>query len=157
MKVDGNVTMIGAQAAVYATLNDPEVLRQCLPDCEKFDEVAPGRYETIMKAGVAGMRGTFAGTVTLSDATPPDAYTLTVEGTFSGGFARSGGGGSTGTALDPAAALQGQLTLDEPIDLLRLNASVPDPGYLRVVALEAYDAAEGWTIGNLDGESDVAD
>ncbi|WP_100501044.1 transglutaminase-like domain-containing protein [Geodermatophilus chilensis] len=82
--------------------------------------------------------------------------TLT-EGSFSGGFGRGGGGGSTGTALDPAAALQGQLTLDEPVDLLQLNASVPDPGYLRVVALEAYDAAEGWTIGNLDGETGVAD
>jgi hypothetical protein len=81
--------------------------------------------------------------------------TLT-EGTFSGGLGR-GGGGSTGTALDPAAALQGQLTLDEPVDLLRLDASVPDPGYLRVVALEVYDATEGWTIGNLDGETAVAD
>ncbi|MGY1679458.1 transglutaminaseTgpA domain-containing protein [Geodermatophilus sp. SYSU D01176] len=79
--------------------------------------------------------------------------TLT-EGAFSG-FGR-GGGGSTGTALDPAAALQGQLTLDEPVELLRVNASVPDPGYLRVVALEVYDAAEGWTIGNLDGETAVA-
>ncbi|SDO68525.1 transglutaminase-like domain-containing protein [Geodermatophilus sp. DSM 45219] len=82
--------------------------------------------------------------------------TLT-EGAFSGGFGRGGGGGSTGTALDPAAALQGQLTLDEPVDLLRVNASVPDPGHLRVVALEVYDADEGWTIGNLDGESTVGD
>ncbi len=82
--------------------------------------------------------------------------TLT-EGTFPGGFGRGGGGSSTGTALDPAAALQGQLTLDEPVDLLRLNASVPDPGYLRVVALEVYGTAEGWTIGNLDGETGVAD
>jgi carbon monoxide dehydrogenase subunit G len=91
MKVDGNVTMNGEQAAVYAKLSDPEVLRQCLPGCEKFDEVSPGRYETIMKAGVAGIRGTFTGTVTLSDTTPPDSYTLTVEGTFSGGFVKGVG------------------------------------------------------------------
>jgi hypothetical protein len=82
--------------------------------------------------------------------------TLT-EGTFSGGFGRGSGGGSTGTALDPAAALQGQLTLEEPIDLLRVQASVPDPGYLRVVALEVYDTEDGWTVGNLDGETSVAD
>ncbi|MBB3082091.1 transglutaminaseTgpA domain-containing protein [Geodermatophilus sabuli] len=81
--------------------------------------------------------------------------TLT-EGTFAGGIGR-GIGGSTGTALDPAAALQGQLTLDEPIDLLRVQASVDDPGYLRVVALEAYDAEDGWSVGNLDGETAVAD
>jgi uncharacterized protein len=91
MKVDGNVTMSGQQAAVYEKLSNPDVLRQCLPGCEKFDEVAPGRYETIMKAGVAGIRGTFNGTVTLSDANPPDSYTLTVEGTFSGGFVKGVG------------------------------------------------------------------
>ena len=91
MKVDGNVTMDGSQQAVYDTLNNPDVLRQCLPGCEKFDEVAPGRYETIMKAGVAGIRGTFTGTVTLSDANPPDSYTLTVDGTFSGGFVKGVG------------------------------------------------------------------
>jgi len=91
MKVDGTITIAGAQRAVYATLNDPEVLRQCLPGCEKFDEVGTGRYDAILKAGIAGMRGTFVGTVTLSDAAPPDAYTLTVEGTFSGGFVKGVG------------------------------------------------------------------
>lgn len=91
MKVDGNVTMNGPQAAVYDKLSNPEVLRQCLPGCEKFDEVAPGRYETVMKAGVAGIRGTFTGTVTLSDANPPNSYTLTVEGSFSGGFVKGVG------------------------------------------------------------------
>jgi carbon monoxide dehydrogenase subunit G len=91
MKVDGTVTMNGPQAAVYETLSNPEVLRQCLPGCEKFDEVGPGRYETILKAGVAGIRGTFTGTVTLSEANPPDSYTLTVEGSFSGGFVKGVG------------------------------------------------------------------
>ncbi|WP_436705294.1 transglutaminaseTgpA domain-containing protein [Geodermatophilus sp. CPCC 205761] len=77
------------------------------------------------------------------------------EGTFADGFGP--GGSSTGTSLDPAAALQGQLTLDEPIDLLRVDASVDDPGYLRVVALDVYDAEEGWSVGNLDGETSVGD
>ncbi|SDD12346.1 Transglutaminase-like superfamily protein [Geodermatophilus telluris] len=67
-----------------------------------------------------------------------------------------GGGGATGTALDPAAALQGQLTLPEPIDLLQVDSSVLDPGYLRVVTLDVYDAEAGWTLGNLDGEASVA-
>ncbi|MGY1666274.1 transglutaminase TgpA family protein [Geodermatophilus sp. SYSU D00696] len=79
------------------------------------------------------------------------------EGRLAAGFGPGGtGGGSTGTALDAAAALQGQLTLPEPIALLRVDASVPDPGYLRVVTLDVYDVEEGWTIGNLDGEASVA-
>jgi carbon monoxide dehydrogenase subunit G len=91
MKVDGNVTMSGPQQAVYDTLSDPEVLRQCLPGCEKFDEVGEGRYETVLKAGVAGVKGTFTGTVTLSDAKAPESYTLTIQGTFSGGFVKGVG------------------------------------------------------------------
>lgn len=91
MKVDGNVSMSGPQEVVYNTLSDPEALRQCLPGCEKFDEVSPGRYETVLKAGVAGIKGTFTGTVTLSDAKAPESYTLTVEGSFSGGFVKGVG------------------------------------------------------------------
>ncbi|MGY1712161.1 transglutaminaseTgpA domain-containing protein [Geodermatophilus sp. SYSU D00758] len=80
--------------------------------------------------------------------------TLT-EGAFARSLGPGGGGGSTGTSLDPAAALQGQLTLDEPIELLRLETDVEDPGYLRVVALDVYTAEDGWTVGNLDGEQAV--
>jgi transglutaminase-like putative cysteine protease len=68
-----------------------------------------------------------------------------------------GGGSSTGTSLDPVAALQGQLTLPDPIDLLRIDASVEDPGYLRAVSLDQYDADKGWTLSNLDGERSIAD
>ncbi len=91
MKIDGNVTMNGPQEAVYNTLSDPDALRQCLPGCEKFDEVSPGKYETVLRAGVAGIKGVFTGTVTLSDAKAPEAYTLTVEGSFSGGFVKGVG------------------------------------------------------------------
>jgi hypothetical protein len=78
------------------------------------------------------------------------------EGRLASGFGPGGGGEATGTALDAAAALQGQLTLPEPIDLLRMDASVADPGYLRVVTLDSYDPENGWTVGNLDGEASVA-
>ncbi|MGY1743263.1 MULTISPECIES: transglutaminase family protein [unclassified Blastococcus] len=68
--------------------------------------------------------------------------------------AGSGGGGSTGTSLDPAASLQGELTREDPIDLLQVRATVADPGYLRAVALDVYDPEVGWTLDDLgDGQS----
>jgi transglutaminase-like putative cysteine protease len=83
--------------------------------------------------------------------------TLT-EGSLTTGLgAGNGSGSSTGTSLDPVAALQGQLTLPDPIDLLRLDASVPDPGYLRAVSLDQYDGDKGWTLSNLDGERSIGD
>lgn len=64
------------------------------------------------------------------------------EGTLNGGT--GGGTGSTGTALDPVAAMYGQLTRNDPVDLLRMQTPVPDPGYLRAVTVDRYDAEAGW-------------
>ena len=81
--------------------------------------------------------------------------TLT-EGSLATGLG-GGSGNATGTSLDPVAAMHGQLTLPEPISLLRLQASVDDPGYLRAVAIDEYDNESGWTLSNMRGEQSVAD
>jgi hypothetical protein len=79
------------------------------------------------------------------------------EGSFGTGLGGGGGGtGTIGTALDPAAALSGQLTRPQPLDLLRLSTDDPDPGYLRAVVLDQYDVDDGWVMNNLDGEQSVA-
>ena len=78
------------------------------------------------------------------------------EGSLGSGLGSgSGKGASTGTSLDPVAQMVGQLTLPDPIDLLRMNTSVDDPGYLRSVTLDAYDNEAGWTLSNLTGEQSV--
>jgi len=79
------------------------------------------------------------------------------EGSFASGLGTGQGPGvsSTGTSLDPDAALRGQLTQPDPVDLLRVDASVEDPAYLRAVALDQY-TGDGWEIGNLGG-SDPTD
>jgi transglutaminase-like putative cysteine protease len=80
----------------------------------------------------------------------------TREGSFGTGLGGgTGGGGTIGTALDPVAALQGQLRRPEPLDLLSMAADVEDPGYLRAVVLDQYDPGTGWVMSNLDGELSV--
>jgi hypothetical protein len=76
------------------------------------------------------------------------------EGSLSDGLG-AGSQNSTGKSLDPTAVLHGQLTLSHPIQLLRLDASVRDPGYLRAVSLDRYDNTRGWLLSNLDGEVSV--
>jgi hypothetical protein len=79
------------------------------------------------------------------------------EGSFGTGLGGgSGPGGTAGTALDPVAALQGQLTLPEPLPLLRMRANVDDPGHLRTVVLDQYNSETGWVMSNLDGEESVS-
>ena len=78
------------------------------------------------------------------------------EGSLGSGLGSgSGKGASTGTSLDPVAQMVGQLTLPDPIDLLRMNTSVDDPGYLRSVTLDEYDNEAGWTLSNLAGEESI--
>ncbi|MFD2092234.1 transglutaminaseTgpA domain-containing protein, partial [Blastococcus deserti] len=78
------------------------------------------------------------------------------EGSLAGGLG-GGTGRATGTSLDPVAAMQGQLTLPEPIELFRVQSSVAEPGYLRAVAIGEYDNESGWTLSNMGGEQSVAD
>ncbi|MGY1813192.1 transglutaminase family protein [Blastococcus sp. SYSU D00820] len=113
-----------------------------------------GRRSTLLTGAGAALR---TGALALVAAVLLGGLVPTLaEGELAAGWGDgSGGGGSTGTSLDPVAELQGQLTRDEPIDLLRLEASVPDPGYLRAVALDVYDSENGWTLSNLDGETTV--
>ncbi|SOE02787.1 DUF3488 and transglutaminase-like domain-containing protein [Blastococcus haudaquaticus] len=82
---------------------------------------------------------------------------ILAEGSLASGLGGGSGGGATGTSLDPVATMQGQLTLPEPIELLRVDASVTDPGYLRAVAIDEYDNESGWTLSNMRGEESIAD
>jgi len=82
---------------------------------------------------------------------------ILAEGSLATGLGGGSGGGATGTSLDPVATMQGQLTLPEPIDLLQVDASVADPGYLRAVAIDEYDNESGWTLSNMRGEESIAD
>ncbi|WP_369137680.1 transglutaminase family protein [Modestobacter versicolor] len=76
------------------------------------------------------------------------------EGSLASGLGGSGTGDGVGASIDPVAEMTGQLTLPEPVDLLSVRASVDDPGYLRSVALDEYDAG-GWHLTNLDGQQSI--
>jgi transglutaminase-like putative cysteine protease len=78
------------------------------------------------------------------------------EGSLASGLGGSGTGNGLGASLDPVAEMQGQLNRPDPMDLLRVDASVDDPGYLRAVALDEYTDA-GWHMTNLDGQQSIAD
>ncbi|MDQ3855962.1 MAG: carbon monoxide dehydrogenase subunit G [Chloroflexota bacterium] len=88
MNIEGTQTMAAPRQQVFDTLMSVDAIRSCLPGCETFEETGEGQYRAVLKAGLAGIRGTFSGTITLSDAQRPESYRLGVEGSFSGGFVR---------------------------------------------------------------------
>jgi carbon monoxide dehydrogenase subunit G len=80
MKVNGSVTVAAPVPDVWKALQDPAVLVRTIPGCERLDEVAPDTYAMTIKAGVASIKGTYAGQVALSDPEPPHAFTLRAHG-----------------------------------------------------------------------------
>lgn len=80
MKVSGSATMAVPVPEVWKALQDPAVLARTIPGCERLDEVGPDTYAMTIRAGVASIKGTYAGQVSLSDPDPPHAFTLRAHG-----------------------------------------------------------------------------
>ncbi|MDP9370130.1 MAG: carbon monoxide dehydrogenase subunit G [Chloroflexota bacterium] len=85
MELVGEHTFAAPRERVWQFMLDPEVLRQCLPGCEKLELIGPDEYAATMKIGVAMIRGTFEGRVKISDKQEPERYTMLVEGKGSQG------------------------------------------------------------------------
>jgi carbon monoxide dehydrogenase subunit G len=83
---------------VWNALNDPAVLKECLPGCETFERGADGAYTVVMAARVGPVSARFTGRMTMSDVDAPRSYTLHFEGQGgAAGFAR----GQAHVALAP--------------------------------------------------------
>jgi carbon monoxide dehydrogenase subunit G len=80
MKVTGSATLNAPRAKVWDALNDPAVLVRTIPGCQQLEEVGPDRYRMTITAGVASIKGTYQGDVSLSDQQQPGSFTLKASG-----------------------------------------------------------------------------
>jgi uncharacterized protein len=67
-------------ALVWDALNDPEVLRQCIPGCETLEMVSPTLLNAKIVLKVGPIKAPFSGEITLSELDPPNGYVLSGEG-----------------------------------------------------------------------------
>ena len=86
------------QAATWKALNDPEVLKDCIPGCESITLLAENEYEVVLTAKVGPVSAKFKGKMTVTDSNPPHSYRLAFEGQGGvAGFAK----GESSIALTP--------------------------------------------------------
>jgi carbon monoxide dehydrogenase subunit G len=90
MELQGEQTLALPREQVWEALNDPQVLKQCLPGCDLFEGDGENRYTVRMTASVGPVRASFTGKLVLDDIQPPTSYSLKFEG--SGGAAGFGKG-----------------------------------------------------------------
>src|SRR5262245_33925413 len=80
MQLTGSATVAAPLARVWDALQDPAVLARTIPGCQALEETAPGAYRMTVSAGVASIRGTYAGRVELADPDPPRSFVLRARG-----------------------------------------------------------------------------
>jgi carbon monoxide dehydrogenase subunit G len=92
MTMQGEVALPAHRTAVWAALNDPEILKACIPGCQELEKVSDTEFQATAKIAIGPVKATFKGSVTLTDLDPPNGYTITGEG--QGGVAGWAKGGA---------------------------------------------------------------
>jgi carbon monoxide dehydrogenase subunit G len=80
MEMNGSERIAASREAVYAALNDPEILKQALPGCQELDKVSDTEFNAVIVVKVGVIKATFKMAGTLMDLDPPNGYTLKGEG-----------------------------------------------------------------------------
>ncbi len=91
MTMTGENILPADRATVWEKLNDPEVLKACIPGCEELERTEDNGFRAVAKVKVGPVKATFKGKVVLSDIDAPNGYTITGEGEGGvAGFAKGG-------------------------------------------------------------------
>ena len=87
MKLAGLYKLYVKKEIVWQALNDPNILKQCIPGCESFEKKNDTTFTVVATNQIGPMNATFSGTVTLSNIQKNQSYTINGEGQSSVGFA----------------------------------------------------------------------
>ena len=117
MELSDEITINAPKDQVYAALNDPEILQQCIPGCEELIKHSDTELEAKVLLKIGPVKARFAGNVVLDTGGAPDAFSLTGQGT--GGAAGHAKGGADVT-----------LTADGDTTILRYEAKAEIGGKL---------------------------
>jgi uncharacterized protein len=89
MEMTGEFRIPAPRERVWQALNDPEILKQAIPGCQTIEKVSDTEFVAKVVAKVGPVKATFGGKVNLTDLDPPNAYTISGEGTGGvAGFAK---------------------------------------------------------------------
>jgi len=100
MELNDEIIINAPKDRVYAALNDPEILQQCIPGCEELIKHSDTELEAKVVLKVGPVKARFSGDVQLDTAGAPDAFSLTGKGNGGAAGHAKGGADVTLTAND---------------------------------------------------------
>lgn len=127
MQMAGDVSIAADRQHVWNVLNDPDVLRQCIPGCETVTREAGNVLLAKVTAKIGPIKAGFSGKVTLSDLDPPNSYVISGEGS----------GGAAGFAKGSAAV---KLTTDGSATRLHYQVNAQVGGKLAQIGARLIDS-----------------
>jgi carbon monoxide dehydrogenase subunit G len=102
MEMTGEQLIPLPQQRVWEALNDPVILKACIPGCESIEKVSDTEYKVVMTAAIGPVKAKFNGKLLLADLNPPHSYSIAFEGT--GGAAGFGKGAAQVSLLPEGGA-----------------------------------------------------
>ena len=91
MTMSGEQQLTATREKVWAALNDPEVLKACIPGCETLDVTGENEFSAVATNKIGPVKARFKGKVRLTDLDPPNSYKISGEGDGGiAGFAKGG-------------------------------------------------------------------
>jgi carbon monoxide dehydrogenase subunit G len=80
MDFSGRYLIPASPAIVWAALNDAEILKSCIPGCEKMTKTDDTHFDAVATLKIGPVKATFKGNVALENLDPPHRATLKGEG-----------------------------------------------------------------------------
>jgi carbon monoxide dehydrogenase subunit G len=91
MRLEGTNTLPAPLETVWKTINDPEALRRCTPGLKELKEIGPDTYQATLTIGIAAVKGTYAGTMAITEKRAPTHYKISLDGSGGAGFMKGEG------------------------------------------------------------------
>ena len=80
MEMQGTRQLAITQTQAWDALNDPAILKQCIPGCDRIEASGENQYSMGVALKIGPLAARFAGKIALSDIHPPSSYTIAFDG-----------------------------------------------------------------------------
>ena len=121
MELSDEITINAPKYQVYAALNDPEILQQCIPGCEELIKHSDTELEAKVLLKIGTVKARFAGNVVLDTTGAPDSFSLTGQGTGGAAGHAKGGADVTLTADGDSTILRYEAKAEIGLSLIHIS------------------------------------
>ncbi|MGB3387178.1 MAG: carbon monoxide dehydrogenase subunit G [Pseudaminobacter sp.] len=80
MDMNGEYRLPARREVVWAALNDPEMLKACIPGCQALSKTGDNQMAAMVTLKIGPMKASFNGEVRLENINAPESYTIAGEG-----------------------------------------------------------------------------